>query len=97
MRALTQYLLRMLLFPVWFRRNGESPIEGIDTLSIQNHSPTFSSVEMEKARLRALTHFVFIKSWHNSISRNGESPIKGIEKRNSIHALRSWMLFLFNV
>ena len=39
----------------FIRRNGESPTKGIDTLLIQSHRLFNFQVEMEKARLRALT------------------------------------------
>ena len=61
-------------------RNGESPIKGIDTSADCPDCYRFRYVEMERARLRALTrHTVRMCNNNGILRRNGESPIKGID------------------
>ena len=56
LRALTPYFFASIIASK-FCRNGESPIKGIDTVKIEIAPTNNHLVEMEKARLRALTHF----------------------------------------
>ena len=80
LRALTPFeeyfsMLRM------FRRNGESPIKGIDTIMNSHfHFRRCNRVEMERARLRALTHHYL------SLRKNGP-PCKVEMERARLRAL----------
>ena len=81
LRALTLFYRNCIRIRFRIRRNGESPIKGIDTLFICVFSvPYQDCVEMERARLRALTqHYKHNTPPTISFRRNGESPIKGID------------------
>ena len=60
-------------------RNGRSPTEGIDTLLSVSALALAKSVEMEEARLRALTHFSVLREERACLCRNGRSPTEGID------------------
>ena len=60
-------------------RNEESPIKGIDTVCDAFVQPPQVSVEMRKARLRALTRLHKTRTRSGFFRRNEESPIKGID------------------
>ena len=73
LRALTRYIFisKNLSF---LRRNGCSPIEGINTQNIHS-CDSLQRVEMDVARLRALTHYTKKFQPLLDISRNGCSLI----------------------
>ncbi len=63
-----------------YRRNGRSPIQGIDTLHFLRLVNGFLFVEMGEARYRALTQlFGFLLFLILVRGRNGKSPIQGID------------------
>ena len=64
-----------------FRRNGCSPFEGIDTYDCHILQESHMNVEMDVARLRALTRFKWVVSFETFHCRNGCSPFEGIDTR----------------
>ena len=65
--------------PDGYRRNGESPKQGIDTQCAAASYWSFAAVEMEKARSRALTLISPPVVPSLPEGRNGESPKQGID------------------
>ncbi len=60
-------------------RNEESPFKGIDTFLHHIHSYTTCTIEMKRARLRALIHTSSSSDPRVTTNRNEESPFKGID------------------